>query len=138
MEPPGNENATGKGGALTENFSNDADSISDTQAACNSKSLPPGYSWEGGSIVPCELPPVQKLTLTDEQILLRVIGHACSWCDGHPAKWQAFLSVGGYDTRTSADVAESLEISQRSFQLHLKAAREWLADLRAELESEDK
>jgi len=82
------------------------------------------------------MPPQDAEPLSREEILLKIIGHACGWANGHPAKWQAFLVVAGYDTRTTAEIAESLKISQRSFQQHVAAARAWLSELSAELRGE--
>ena len=141
MHPPGPEKGkAGKlakaSGPLQKINSDDAENLTDTQQACNSKPLPPGYAWEGGSIVPCVMPPTEAEPLTDAQALLKIIGHACGWANGHPAKWQAFLVVAGYDTRTTREVADDLKISQRSFQLHVKEARARLVELRRELGSE--
>jgi hypothetical protein len=90
--------------------------------------------FEGDKTVPMTLPPTEANPLTDAQVLLKIIGHACGWANGHPGKWQAFLVAADYDIRTTAEIAESLKISQRSFQGHVKAAREWFAELRAEME----
>lgn len=83
--------------------------------------------------VPIILPPQDAEPLSREEALLKIIGHACGWANGHPAKWEAFRFVAGYNSQTTAEIAETLGITQRSFQGHVKAAREWLNELRAEL-----
>ena len=94
--------------------------------------VPRGF--EGDKTVPCSMPPTETAPLTNEQILLRTIGAACVRCEGRPVEWYAFLKAGKFDLRSTAEIAASLKASQRSFQMHVKAAREWLAELRAELE----
>jgi hypothetical protein len=89
---------------------------------------------EGYASVPCSIPPTETAPLTNEQILLRTIGAACVRCEGRPVEWYAFLKAGKFDLRSTAEIAASLKASQRSFQMHVKAAREWLAELRAEME----
>jgi len=135
--PPKKEAAPLRDAAPEENLT-DADSLTDTQPACNSKSLPPGYGWEGESIVPTTLPPTEAVPLTQEQVLLRTIAHACQWSDGNPARWQAFLLCGGYDSSPISEAAELLRVTPRLLQMRVAECRAWLADLRRELESEGK
>ena len=141
--PPGNEKPTGKGGLLTDS----AFTISETQPDCNSKiksveSMPDdvGYYFDADGhrhFEPCVMPEQEAEPLSKEQGILLTIGTGCAFAAGHPGRWAAWLHVTRYDLRTTADIAESLKISQRSFQLYCKSARACLANLRAELESED-
>ena len=131
MHPPGNENATRQGGALKTDY--DATNVTEASLKVNGAELPPGYAWEGGSIVPCELPPVEKVPLNKEQALLRTIAHACQWSKGEPVRWQSFLVCGGFDSRPISEVAESLGVSTRLVQIRVAECREWLSELREEL-----
>ena len=140
--PPGPENGEGvtrdNADAPEKLTSNDAETVQHPSKQINGIPAPPAGSGfdDAGELVPVTLPPQDAEPLSREEILLKIIGHACGWANGHPAKWQAFLVVAGYDTRTTAEIAESLKISQRSFQQHVAAARAWLSELSAELRGE--
>jgi hypothetical protein len=102
----------------------------------NGKPAPHGYGWEAGKLVPVEMPPVEAVPMSREQVLLRAIAHACSWSNGEPVRWQSFLSVAGFDSRPLSEIAESLRVSPRLVQLRVAECREWLVELRAEMEGE--
>jgi len=135
MHPPGNEKGTLPGASLA-----DLDLVSTDTAIVNqsgTKVKPViGAGFENGSLVPSvehSTRQPEKTPLTDEQFLLRVIGHSCSWSDGNPVRWQSFLVCAGFDTRPISDVAESLRVSPRLVQLRVAECRVWLAELRTEL-----
>lgn len=131
-----NENGTRQGAALKTDY--DTTNVTEASLKVNGAELPPGYAWEGGSIVPCELPPQEREPLTELGILLRTISEAVTWSDGHPVKWTAFCVVIGREERSTADIAEHLGVSQRTVQLHVDAAKKWLDELSEELRGEAK
>ena len=137
--PPGPENGEGvtrdNADAPEKLTSNDSETVQHPSKQINGIPAPPAGSGfdDAGELVPVTLPPQDAEPLSREEILLKIIGHACGWANGHPAKWEAFRFVAGYNTLTTAEIAEGLGVSQRSLQGHVAECRLWLAELRMEL-----
>jgi len=127
MHPPGKEKATRQGGSLgTDN----TESLTDPQTACNSKPLPPGSGWEGGKIVPCEEHPTRQPESVTESEMFRRLSAVFGWIDDGKisVKWHSALVALGQDTRTPSEIAEQLGVSSRLVQLRIAEARKVLAE----------
>lgn len=143
--PPDPENGEGlkRDNAEAPETQNNYDkpNVAEAHPEVNTKPMPQdgcGYYYDSEGkrhYEPCVMPPQDAEPLSDAQMVLAIIGHGCSFAQGHPGKWAAWLFVTRYDLRSTADISESLKISQRSFQLYVKTARAWLDNLRAELEA---
>jgi hypothetical protein len=118
-------------------LSDDTDTIEQSPRKYNGKPAPPlGAEWEDvpegdpQRFVPTTMPP--ELSERDRG-MLRIISEAVSACEGRPLKWQAFCVAVGQDRRSAAEIAEQFRCSKRNVEILIKAEREWLAGLRAEL-----
>ena len=132
MRPPGNENATGKGGALG---TNDAKTIRHPSKKVNGQPAPPaGYGWENGKIVPFA-PDEKDEEITSEKLEFyrRFLG-LLEWALNSEVspKLAAVWVVLGRDRRTPREIAEDVGCSLRLIQLRISEADKILKELQRE------
>ena len=125
MSPPKKEKAASPEAAPFQTYA--ADNVNATQAACNSKPLPPGFGFENGEPVP--VTPPEAFT-AEEKERIEVIGPVVEWACGSKSKLAALQYLGGLDTRTVAEIAKTHKISPSIVHREIGKLRAFIGGMR--------
>ena len=118
---------------MNENFSDDADTLSQTPAACKKKA-PPGYGWEGSELVPFAPDESVEADSSERMEFYRRFSILLDWAMGDELspKLAAMRVVLNQDRRDAKTIAESLGVVPELIRLRIREARKVLAATQSE------